>query len=469
MLDYTGTLNDSSTINVVGTPAESYALLKPNSGSNSTNWYELQTQILTATWSGTASTAWDTTTANWSGPGGNQYISGQPVVFDDTAGTGAVNIAATVTPYSVTFANNQKLYTLGGTAGIGGAATVALTGTGTVILANSNTYTGSTTIGIGATLQLGNGATAGSVNNSVITDNGTLAFASPSALTYATAITGSGGVAQKGPGALMLTATNSFGGPISVTASTLYLDNVFAAGSATTFNVGGGTANASLVWGHPAGSGTDIASTSTGASVNVLAGAGTVTLGCADTNFGTITATYAGTISLGQSLKLLTQGANGGSSQAISFTGPFTETGGSSFGLEMDDSSSSTPGTGNTILTNLGAGGAVVQNGATYLVGTTPKGFSGAITVNSGFVVYRDWSSARLYQTRLPSLTTVRRRTIRPTTATLVLNGGSFMLDTQAAAGSTANVRYTYDAPVTIGANGGGLFSLQENTGNITV
>ena len=40
--------------------------------------YVLTTTFLTATWTGTASTAWDTTSNNWSGPGGTKYATGSP-------------------------------------------------------------------------------------------------------------------------------------------------------------------------------------------------------------------------------------------------------------------------------------------------------------------------------------------------------------------------------------------------------
>src|SRR5207253_1408311 len=48
-------------------------------------------------------------------------------------------------------------------------------GSGTLILAGSNSYGGTTTISAG-TLQLGSGGSTGSIGSGAITDNGTLAF-----------------------------------------------------------------------------------------------------------------------------------------------------------------------------------------------------------------------------------------------------------------------------------------------------
>ena len=86
---------------------------------------------------------------------------------------------ADVHPSSVTFNNNNTTYTVSGSNAIAGGTGLQLTGTGTAILLNANTFTGATSIGPGATLQLGNGSTGndGSISSSVgITDNGTLIY-----------------------------------------------------------------------------------------------------------------------------------------------------------------------------------------------------------------------------------------------------------------------------------------------------
>ena len=75
------------------------------------------------------------------------------MTFDNTAtGTTADISGADVTPASVTFASGS--FTITGTNGIAGAATVLKQGTGTVVMNSANTYTGVTTVEAG-TLQLG--------------------------------------------------------------------------------------------------------------------------------------------------------------------------------------------------------------------------------------------------------------------------------------------------------------------------
>lgn len=120
----------------------------------------------------------------------------------------------------------------GTTDGAAMTATVAstLTGTagltksdlGTLVLAGDNTYTGGTTIRDGV-LQLGDGGSSGSILGDVI-DNGTLAFNRSDDVSFAGAVSGTGGVAQAGAGVLTLTAANSYAGATAVRSGTLLVN-----------------------------------------------------------------------------------------------------------------------------------------------------------------------------------------------------------------------------------------------------
>ncbi len=98
----------------------------------------------------------------------------------------------------------------------------SLTG-GKVIFAADNAYTGLTTINSGATLQLGNGGTAGSVAGD-ITNNGSLIVDRSNNFTYAGVMSGTGSLTKVGIGALTLTGANNYSGGTTVSAGSLIGD-----------------------------------------------------------------------------------------------------------------------------------------------------------------------------------------------------------------------------------------------------
>ena len=211
-------------------------------------------------WNGTGPD-WKSTNAFTIVPGGTPetFQTGDADVFDDTAGLGAFGgtvllSTSNVAPASVTFNNNSLAYTLSGNFGITGNTPLNLIGSGSVTIANSNSYTGTTTIGPFATLQIGNGGASGSLSpSSAIAVNGTLAFSRSDNIVQGTqfssaAITGVGGLTQLGPGMVSLTAGNTYSGPTTITAGTLQLGTGAAGQDGSISGAGGVNDNATLAY-----------------------------------------------------------------------------------------------------------------------------------------------------------------------------------------------------------------------------
>ena len=125
--------------------------------------------------------------------------------------------------------NRSDNVTFGGV--VSGTGALQQIGPGTLILTNTNTYGGGTTINAG-TLQIGNGGTTGSIVGNVA-DNGILAFNRSDTVSFDGAISGTGALTQMGPGTLILTNTNTYGGGTTISAGTLQIGNGGTTGSIT--------------------------------------------------------------------------------------------------------------------------------------------------------------------------------------------------------------------------------------------
>ena len=117
---------------------------------------------------------------------------------------------------------------------------MTVSGTGTMVLAGSNTYTGPTTISSG-TLQIGSGGTSGSINGtSSVTDNSLLTFDVSGTTTLSAAVSGGGGLSQITSSLLIVTGSNTYTGPTTISNGTLQIGSGGTAGSINnTSGIGG--------------------------------------------------------------------------------------------------------------------------------------------------------------------------------------------------------------------------------------
>ena len=254
--------------------------------------------------------------------------------------------------------------------GSGGGFTTI--GTGTVTLTNFETFTGTTAIGAGSTLQLGNG-TSGSdatiANSPTLTDNGALIYNRVGSYSYAGSITGTGSVSVLGTGTQTLAGINTYTGPTTI-------------GGGATVQLGNGVTDGSIV------SSTSV--TNNGALIfdnmgnqiltGNISGSGAISMvGTGNQEFSGSNSYTGATVVSSGTLQL-------GSAYALGNTSSVTVSGTGSLNLSNGSTPQTTTLSGTGTLLTLGNGTSleigVADSGADELVISGTTAVSGTITIN---------------------------------------------------------------------------------------
>ncbi|MEW9573470.1 autotransporter domain-containing protein [Rhodanobacter sp. Si-c] len=194
-----------------------------------------------------------------------------------------------------------------------GFANLAKTGTSTWIVTGGTTSTAAWTIN-GGTLQVGNGTTDGALGTGNIANNAALAFDNTADTTVAGNISGTGSLAQRGSGTLILTGINTYTGGTTISNGTLQVGNGTTDGALGTGNIAN---NAALVFDNTAG--TTVAGNISGTGSLTLQGSGTLTLSGVNT--------YTGGTTISNGTLVFDQANDGTFSSAISGSGRFAKAG----------------------------------------------------------------------------------------------------------------------------------------------
>jgi len=290
---------------------------------------------------------------------------------------------------------------------------LVMNGTGTLILRQANTFSGTITINAGS-LDFGNGSTTGSAGSSSgITNNATLTFNRSNTMTQGTdfsVISGSGILIQAGSGTTILGLSNSYTGETRINAGILRLGNANGFGSGNirfnggTMQYGSGITtdvssrivnNSSAIRIDTNGQNVDftsLGSTNTGGLVKT--GTGILTMsGSGNTYTGVNTisageATFSGTYTATNDVKI-----NGSANPILNISGNFTQTftgsGVRSFQLAVNAGTTATVNvSGSAVVTlnggmmlgdNGGGNGTFNQTGGTVSTSTSGTWLAGAV------------------------------------------------------------------------------------------
>ncbi len=381
-------------------------------GSHTANYIDLDVAAAVAalTWSGTAGSAtWDFSTTNWNTAAGvaAAYQDLAVLTFTGTSSNNSITISpsaglSVVSPASLSFTGSPANPYIFSGAGIGGLATVSISGSGNVTFTNSNTFTGGISISAG-TLTLAGTGSLGAGNNyaATISNNGALVVSNStasSAQTLSGPISGPGVVVQQGSGNLTLSASNAYSGGTTLSSGWLTVGNANALGTGA-LTIGGGTLAANGSYTLPNQLSMSGATAAVGGS-NTIATSGGASFANNNTlNLAAALTLSGGTVSLDSGSN---QTFSGGS--ALTISGGSLNLNGGSDTLTFNNGAASSPisgamsaGTlvlaGSNTAVSVGSltGGGAVQvnstNGGVFTFNGGASSYTGGTTLSSGSLV----------------------------------------------------------------------------------
>ena len=195
-------------------------------------------------WKGALGTEWSIATLaepkNWVLDSNNNlttdFLTNDSVIFNNVATGTTVDVSvADVAPFAVNFNNDTKNFTITGSKGIAGAASLIKNGSGVVTISNTNSFTGAvilnqgtvrvaavadagvnSPLGAGSTLSFDGGTleftgASGRTNRAITLDDGGGTFNTATSLTLAGTVSGIGTLTKTGSGTVVLTGANTYG------------------------------------------------------------------------------------------------------------------------------------------------------------------------------------------------------------------------------------------------------------------
>jgi len=257
----------------------------------------------------------------------------------------------------------------------GSSKNLTKTGTGTVILRGTNTYSGTTTVSagtlnIGGSGSLGSGTYAGNISNS-----GTFTYASSTAQTLSGVISGSGALTKSGSSTLTLSGTNTYSGDTTISAGAITVSGLLGNGSYAGAIANSGTLTLS------SSSAQTLSGVTSGSGGITKSGSGNVTLSGNNT--------FTGAVTLSSGTLIATANNSLGSSPSI--------TSSSGTNLQISDGvtlpSLAVTGAIN-LTTDVTTTGAQSYSGAT-VIGTS-SGSATTLTTTNSNITFSD--SLKIYQ-----------------------------------------------------------------------